>query len=56
MSEVIITAEMKEDAKKCDERQCFGCKMPTEFHGRKEKCVEALLKELLKEYNERQGK
>jgi len=40
MSEVIITAEMKEDAKKCNSRSCMDCKMPE--HGTASKCVEVL--------------
>ena len=40
MSEVIITPEMREDAKKCNSRSCMDCKMPE--HGTASKCVEAL--------------
>ena len=43
MSEVIITAEMKEDAKKCNGSMACGvCKMPREFHLHPQMCIEAL--------------
>jgi len=43
MSEVIITAEMKEDAKKCNGSMACGvCKMPREFHLHPQMCIETL--------------
>lgn len=43
MSEIIITAEMKEDMKKCNGSMACGCcKMPREFHLHPQMCIEAL--------------
>ena len=43
MSEIIITSEMKEDAKKCNGKSCNGCKMYSISKGQSPYvCVEAL--------------
>jgi len=43
MSEIIITSEMKEDAKKCNGKSCNGCKMYSISKGQSPSvCVEAL--------------
>ena len=42
MSEVIITAEMKEDARKCNGRSCTLCRMYPISKGVASSCIEAL--------------
>jgi hypothetical protein len=43
MNEIIITPEMKEDAKKCNGSMACGvCKMPREFQLHPQMCIEAI--------------